>query len=356
MYYTHFGLSGPPFQLTSSPNSLYMSKEHREAFAALEWGLLHEPSGFTVLVGEVGTGKTTLALTILARQYQNLRTAYLSNPKLSFEEILKLIMKQFGVKSQPKRQLPEFEVFKGFLGQLESGQRVVIIVDEAQGLSDEALEQLRLLSNSEKADEKQLHFVFVGQPELLHRLATPALRQLNQRIGARSILNPLKRAESYEYIAQRLRASGGNAKRIFKPGALRYVVRHSGGIPRRINVLCHNAMLLAYSASAHQVDTRMVRVAVTEYDNLFLRLKPTREPGGSEAWLRRWSRRFIESLALRLLGLSRTIYPEEFRAIDAESATPAMPRPDDTALQESEMSPVGESASASIAQSALAPK
>ena len=320
MYYSHFGLSGPPFQLTSSPTSLYMSKEHREAFAALEWGLLHESSGFTVLVGEVGTGKTTLILATLARQYQNVRTAYLNNPKLSFDELMKVIMKQLGVKTQRRSRLGELEAFNDFLCKLEPGARVVVIVDEAHDLSDETMEQLRLLSNSGRPEEKQLHFLFVGQPELLRRLSSPALRQLDQRVGARAVLNPLQRAECREYIELRLEAVGGGAKQIFKPGALRCVVQHSGGIPRRINVLCHNAMLLAYSAGALQVNTRMVQSAVTEYDSLFS-LRRTSEPVGAGATMRRWLSKALESVALRMLGWSRSLYPHEPRALDDQPAS-----------------------------------
>jgi general secretion pathway protein A len=322
MYYSHFGLSGPPFQLTSSPAALYMSKEHREAYAALEWGLLHESSGFTVMVGEVGTGKTTLVLAILAHQYQNVRPVYLSNPKLSFEEMIKVILKQLGLKAQRRSRLADLEAFNNFLCELPAGERVVIIIDEAHDLSDETMEQLRLLSNSGKPDEKQLHFVFVGQPELLRRLSSPSLRQLDQRIGARSVLNPLQPAEVREYIEQRLQACGGSAKRVFRSGAMRQIVRHSGGIPRRTNVLCHNAMLLAYSAGARQVDPRMVQAAVTEYDGLFS-LKRGREAGASGGAVRRWLSRALESVALRMLGWSRALYPQEPRALEAESAAPA---------------------------------
>src|SRR5262249_32212485 len=137
MYYSHFGLTGPPFQLTSSPAQLYMSKEHREAYAALEWGLLHEPSGFTVLIGEVGTGKTTLALAILARNYDHVGTVYLSNPKLSFDEMLKLIMQQLGIERTGEGRLADLEAINEFLCALELGERVVVMIDEAQGLSDE---------------------------------------------------------------------------------------------------------------------------------------------------------------------------------------------------------------------------
>src|SRR5262249_41800477 len=145
---------------------------------------------------------------------------------------------------------------------LAPGERVVVMIDEAQGVSEETMEQLRLLSNSGRTGEKQLHFVFIGQPELLRRLTNPSLRQLEQRIGAKTVLNPLQRGECRDYVDLRLRAVNGSAERIFKPRALRYLIRHSGGIPRRINVLCHNAMLLAYSGEARVVDTRMVEGAV----------------------------------------------------------------------------------------------
>src|SRR5260370_439587 len=201
MYYSHFGLTGPPFQLTSSPAQLFMSKEHREAYAALEWGLLHEPSGFTVLIGEVGTGKTTLTLAILAREYDHVGAVYLSNPKLSFEEMLKLIMQQLRIERRGDGKLADLEAVNEFLCGLQ-------------------------------------------------------------------------------------------------PRALRSLIRHSSGIPRRINVLCHNAMLLAYAGGARVVDKRMVEAAVTEYDSLFSTLR-SRPAGVRDARVRRWLGRALEAVALK---------------------------------------------------------
>ncbi|MGH7934196.1 MAG: AAA family ATPase [Candidatus Binataceae bacterium] len=278
MYYQHFGLTAPPFQFTPSPKLLYMSKAHREALAALEWGLLHEPSGFTLLVGETGSGKTTLVCALLMRNYDLVRTAYVANPKLGFDEMLSVIMRQLGIESGPGR-LQTIDAFNFYLGRLKEGARVVVIVDEAQGLSDEALEELRLFSNAGQREEKQLHFVLVGQPELMRRLKSPALRQLNDRVGARAMLNPLEREEAFAYVDYRLTAHEGSALQIFQRNALEYLIDHSGGIPRRINVLCHNAMLLAYSSGARKIELTAARAAVTEYEDLFAtarKFKPSR--------------------------------------------------------------------------------
>jgi type II secretory pathway predicted ATPase ExeA len=296
--------------------------------------VLHESSGFTVLIGEVGTGKTTLALAILARRYENVCIVYLSNPKLTFEEIVKVIMKQLGIKTRSESKLADLEAVNDFLCGLKPGERVVIMIDEAQGLSDETMEQLRLLSNnSGESDEKQLHFVFIGQPELLRRLTNPSLRQLEQRIGAKTVLNPLQRSECRTYIEQRLCAVNGNTERIFKSGALRYLIRNGGGIPRRINVLCHNAMLLAYSGGARMVDTRMVEAAVTEYDSLFS-ARRSQVPGGNDAPIRRWFGRALEAVALRMLALARTLNPHEIRAFDDEPDESAPePQADGAALK-----------------------
>jgi type II secretory pathway predicted ATPase ExeA len=264
------------------------------------------------------------------------RTAYLSNPKLTFEELVKVIMKQLGIKTQRRSKLADLEAVNDFLCALKPGERAVIMIDEAQGLSDETMEQLRLLSNSGKTNEKQLHFVFIGQPELLRRLTSPSLRQLEQRIGAKTVLNALQRAECHEYIEQRLRAVNGATEKIFKPGALRYLIRHSGGIPRRLNVLCHNAMLLAYSGRARMVDTRMVEAAVTEYDSLFSTLRNAQAPGGNDAPIRRWLGRVLESFAVGILAFARTLNPREIRALDEEPESAPQAQTNGTVLEKPE--------------------
>jgi len=269
MYYRHFRLTGPPFEAAAGPDALYLSRAHRESLAALEWGLLHEPSGFTTLTGEVGTGKTTLVSSILARNFAQLCAAYVINPKLSFEDILRVVLGQFGVQCTGTK-LDRIEALVAFLGARKPHERLAIIVDEAQDLSEDALEELRLLSNYGQRLGRYLQLVLVGQPELAMRLKTPSLRQFNQRVAARSVLSRLSFAEAHEYVDYRLRAKEGRSRDIFDSDALDHLLRHSAGIPRQINVLCHNAMLLAYSAGAPRVDLKAARAAVAEYGESLL--------------------------------------------------------------------------------------
>lgn len=268
MYHHHFGLSGPPFQFTPAPNALYLSPTHREALAALEWGLLHEPTGFTLLAGESGVGKTTMVCSILARRNWNVRIALVSNPRLDFDQTMQVVMSQLAPGWSGQTSLELTEGFAQLLDELGPGERIAIIIDEAQELSDDALEGLRLLSNVDTFEERRLQIILVGQPELLARLARPAMQSLNQRIGARALLKPLRPAEVREYIDCRLRAKGGTAKKIFVPAALGYLIAHSGGIPRRVNVLSHNSMLQGYAAASKKVSLAMVKNAVSEYEDL----------------------------------------------------------------------------------------
>jgi type II secretory pathway predicted ATPase ExeA/LysM repeat protein len=268
VYYRHFGLSGAPFQFTPSPKLLFMSKAHRETLAALEWGLLHEPSGFMLLIGETGTGKTTLIVSLLAQNYAHLRVAYVSNPKLGFDGLSRDIARQFGISPAPDR-LAMSDAFDRYLAALPEGERAVVIVDEAQALTDEILDELRLLSNRDGGSEKRLHFIFVGQPSLLTRLQAPALRQVNGRIGVRALLNPLDAAEARGYVDYRLRAFGGSIETVFGRDAVEYLLARCDGNPRRINVLCHNALLQAHNANEAVVSRETAHAAARNIDNLF---------------------------------------------------------------------------------------
>jgi type II secretory pathway predicted ATPase ExeA len=265
MYYQHFGLHGSPFNFTP-PDRLFLSAGHREGLAALKWGFQEEPSGLTLLVGEAGTGKTTLIHSLLARQTARVRIASVTNPTATFEQMLQFIVQEIGIHPIGKGKLAILQALKTFLMDPES-DRVVLIFDEAQGLSDEILEELRLLSNSRPNTCQSLQIVLVGQPELTERLSAPKLRALNQRIGARAMLHPLRGTEIYDYVEHLLHEQGGQLK-IFSRGALDWLVRLSGGIPRRINVICHNSLLLAYLEGSVIVKSRHVRAAAAEYDDV----------------------------------------------------------------------------------------
>jgi len=270
---------------------VYMSQTHREGMAALEWGLMHESSGFSLLAGESGTGKTTLIASLLSRQYQRLHLAYVTNPRLEFPDVLRLILTQLGVESAGLSKAEMLDALGRFLGGLRPAERVAIIFDEAQGLSDDALEELRLLSNYGRSGENQLQLILAGQPELLRRLIAPNLRQFNERIGARTLLLPLDAGETQEYIDYRLRSKGGTATKIFNRKALQYIVAASAGIPRRVNVLSHNAMLLAYAAGAKQVSLKMAKEAVADYQDLFsaaLKASSSEHPAPREAFRLSW--------------------------------------------------------------------
>jgi general secretion pathway protein A len=299
MYYQHFNLSGPPFQFTPSAEVLYPSKSHREALAALEWGLLHEPSGLTLLIGEPGTGKTTLISSVLARQLEHVRIAYIANPRLSFDEILQIVARQLGIVFNSPQRLARLDALDEYLSHSRN-ERVTVIIDESQVLPDRVLEELRLLSNYTPIRPNSLRFIFVGQPEFLRRLESSNLRQLNERIGARAMLNALRPNEIQEYIDFRLRARNGSAQEVFSSSALKTISDHSGGIPRRINVLCHNAMLLAYTSDSKRVRGQHAKAAAAEYEDLFVTATVPRPPDPSvrEKPLPRW----WSGAAIALLG------------------------------------------------------
>ena len=302
MYLEHFGLKAPPFQFTASPTALFMSRTHREAFAALEWGLLHEPSGLTLLIGDTGTGKTTLVCALLARQYREVHAAYLGNPKLSFSELMGSILSQLGVRGGRSTKGAMFNAFTQYAADLPLSERIAIMIDEAQAMSDETLEDFRLLSNIECHGRKAAQIVLVGQFELARRLAEPSMRQLNERIGARAILLALSALECRDYIEHRLRLCGASSKKIFASRALDYIVRVSGGVPRRINALCHNSLLLAYSRGVKRVELSTAKAAAADYAELTETTKAKVHGGRLAAGLSQGARSLQAVLALAVLG------------------------------------------------------
>jgi len=265
MYAAHFGLNAEPFSLTPDPAFLFLSPGHAEALAALEIGL-RARRGLIVMTGEVGTGKTTLLYTILQRLGPQMRTAYIQNTSVCFDAMLRQALADLGVTCAGQRREDLLAAFNGVLLQSAADDAsVVLVVDEAQNLSDETIESLRLLSNYETFTTKLLQIVLVGQPELESKLRNPRLRQIAERVAVRCHVNPLSWGDSRHYAAHRLEGVGGGLD-VFSPAALRLLLWKARGIPRRINILCHNALLFAYGRTDGRVSLRAARAAVREHD------------------------------------------------------------------------------------------
>ncbi|MCR9090962.1 AAA family ATPase [Algiphilus sp.] len=263
--YTHFfRFSEAPFSITPDPAFLYLSPHHHEALAHLLYGT-GEAGGFVQLTGEVGTGKTTVIRTLLEQKMPEVDVALILNPRQSTEEFLQSICDELGVAYPDDASLKQLvdHLNRHLLATHSQGRRTVLIIDEAQNLAEDVLEQVRLLTNLETSKEKLLRIMLIGQPELDDLLSRPSLRQLAQRITARFHLTALDRYETVEYIAHRLRVAGGDAD-IFTPSALRAAFNASQGIPRRINIICDRALLAAYSAGTRTVTAAMVRQAARE--------------------------------------------------------------------------------------------
>src|SRR5580704_8397131 len=231
MYYQHFRLKGPPFQAASRDGAVYFSPTHLAGLATLETGLSQE-NGFTLLTGEAGTGKTTLIYSLLQRDFKRVRIAHIDDPKLSFLEMMRVVLTQLNLYSTGSTKLDYLEALDRFLELRGKEERIAIIVDESQVVTDDVLEELRLLSNHVQSHGRSLQLVLVGHPELAERLKQPELRQLNQRISSRGVLKPLNSEQAAKYVECRLSAQGGSCAAIFEPHALNSLLRRSDGIPR----------------------------------------------------------------------------------------------------------------------------
>ena len=231
MYYEHFRLSGEPFSLTPDPAFLFLSEKHREAMAAVQYGL-ENGRGFITLIGEVGTGKTTILYSVLSQLGPEVAAAYVPYAAHTFDDLLTAALKDLGEKPPAgASRLDLLEILQQMLVRRdEAGQRTALVIDEAQSLADSTFEELRLLSNFETYTHKLLQIVLVGQPELQTRLRQQNLRQLQQRVSVRAIINPLDAAEMQAYILHRLKQVGAD-ERLFEPAALRAIVRHARGHP-----------------------------------------------------------------------------------------------------------------------------
>ncbi len=264
MYTAHFGLNAAPFSITPDPHYLYLSGRHREALAHLLYGV-NEGPGFVLLTGEVGTGKTTLCRSLIEQLPETVDVALLLNPRLTSMELLAALFDELRIYYEPDYTLKDFiDTLSSYLLTAHTvGRRTVLILDEAQNLSEEVLEQVRLLTNLETSNQKLLQIILVGQPELNKLLKQNNLRQLAQRITARYHLLPLSLKDTQAYINHRLAISGAKTP-LFTDAAMRLIYRHSGGVPRLINILCDRALLGGYVKGQNQIDPQIVRKGVQE--------------------------------------------------------------------------------------------
>lgn len=266
MYLAFFGLNEKPFSITPDPRYLYLSERHAEAMAHLLYGI-NEAGGFVQLTGEVGTGKTTIVRSLLAQAPKNAEIALILNPRMTAPEFLLTICEELGigVPDSATQSLKDLvDILNHYLLKAHAaGRRVVLVVDEAQNLAPEVLEQVRLLTNLETNTQKLLQIILIGQPELRELLARNELRQLAQRITGRYHLNPLSAEETTAYVRHRLRVAGATAD-IFNRFALEEIYRLSGGVPRVINVICDRALLGGYSLDRHRITAPLVRSAGAE--------------------------------------------------------------------------------------------
>jgi general secretion pathway protein A len=264
VYLTYYQLRELPFNITPDPRFLFFSTKHQEAYNHLLYGI-RERKGFIELTGEVGTGKTTVCRKLLEELGPSYKTALILNPCLSIDLLLRAIVSEFDLQVYGLDRLSYVQALNHFvLEQAQQGNDVVLIIDEAQDLSDELLEQIRLLSNLETDRQKLMQIVLMGQTELREKLAKPELRQLRQRITVRYHLGPLDLTETAYYIQHRLTLAGANGLPRFEEDAIKLIYKYSGGIPRLINAVCDKALLAGFVTQSDRISKKLVKLAIDE--------------------------------------------------------------------------------------------
>jgi len=267
MYKEFFGLRANPFNVNPDPRYLFLTRHTEEALACLTYGI-QSRKGFVLLTGEVGTGKTTLINKLMEwLRLQQVATAFIFNSRMDVPQLLDFMMADFGIPcdAQSKSQLLQ-RLYNWLLDRYRAGETAVLVIDEAQNLSDEVLEEIRMLTNLETFTEKLLQIVLVGQPELEQRLKQPQLRQLRQRLTLRAKTHPLNLEETKSYIAQRLRIAGSNGDAVFDTDATIALFRYSLGIPRVINLLCEHCLVSAFVDQKKTISADVVDSVARDFD------------------------------------------------------------------------------------------
>ncbi len=290
MYLTFFGLAAKPFNATPDPRFLYMTPGHREALAQLLYGV-QERKGFIVLVGQVGTGKTTLLHALWQRLESQTAMSFVVNSTLPFDGLLEYVLADFGITKAGESRAQRLIALNNFLiARQQDGQNSVLIIDEAQNLDVSTLEQIRLLSNFETPTSKLLQILMVGQPELKTKLNLPELRQLKQRVGLRCQIPPLTVEETYVYIRTRLRIAGARDLALFDDSAVDRIAAYAGGIPRLINTVCDHCLLFGYTDQKRKIDRSIVSQAIEYLEEGIGPQRKGRELHGTKTrLLLRWS-------------------------------------------------------------------
>jgi len=319
MYTAFYGLREKPFSLTPDPHFLYLAAPHREALAHILYGI-EQGEGFIAVTGEVGTGKTTLCRTMLDRIGSDTEVAYIFNPSLSGEDLLRAINIEFGLLTEGRTRAELADQINEFLLEMKrAGRRVLLLVDEAQNLEPSTLEEIRLLSNLETSTAKLIQILLFGQPELDQLLDSKELRQLRQRISVRWSLAPLTASEVSEYVRHRLRIAAGRECNLFSERALREIRRRSRGIPRLVNVLADRALLAGYGAGVREIGPDLVSQAAREI------LKARGRPG----WRRRLGRGvFTAMLLLGIAGAGTAVWHQLRSARTPGRPVAAVAQPD----------------------------
>ncbi|WDN89449.1 general secretion pathway protein A [Desulfosarcina sp. BuS5] len=275
MYEKFYGLNEKPFNIVPNPAYLYRSEKHQDALTYLEYGLM-EATGFILLTGEIGTGKTTLVRYILNQVEPDMDVAVIFNTNITSDQLIGLILDNFGINSKKDKTANLDLLYRFLIEKFSDGSRVLIIIDEAQNLAADVLEEVRMLSNLQSDEQILLQIMLVGQPELKARLQDPRLAQLAQRITVNYHLSTLTREETGEYIAYRLKKAGGSPD-IFMPEAVDLIYTNSGGVPRIINLFCDTAMVYGFGYELKQINSKVIDRVIEDKGGIGFYVEPEKK-------------------------------------------------------------------------------